>query len=345
MKVRVVISRTEAPESRMRRDLLIRGAALTASAALPLQSWAANPALGVVSFPGPSISSHSKVIITKNALDKKHSWDLRWELRPTSDAYYNDFVTGVYESIDFGGLNVFANLHNRGVPLKIVQATVRWPVPVVAHTSANIESLAELKGKKIAVGKASFAYAHLTGALRNYAVDLDKDTELSNVDFFQALPRLRRGDFDAAVLLFEHAIQLVAEQPNDYVILGDASAEFAKSIGVKAIYQYQAIRTDWLEKNAGAVTNVIATYQDSAEFFKKRPQDAVKLLTLPSDQGGANLNEQIGTVAYITGTSKGLKTEHVARPVSDIKSEAMVELEAYRRLGLIEKIPAPSFFL
>jgi ABC-type nitrate/sulfonate/bicarbonate transport system substrate-binding protein len=285
------------------------------------------------------------VIITKNAFDKKHGWDLRWELRPTSDAYYNDFVTGVYESIDFGGLNVFANLHNRGVPLKIVQATVRWPVPVVARTNANIKSLADLKGKKVAVGRASFAYAHLSGALRNHGIDLDKDTELSNVDFFQAFPRLRRGDFDAAVLLFEHAIQLITEQPNDFVILGDASAEFAKSIGVKAIYQYQAVRNDWLEKNPGAVANVIATYQDSADFFSKRPAEAVKLLALPLDQKGANLNEQIGAVAYITGTPKGLKTEHLARPVADIKADAMIELEAYRRLGLIEKVPAPSFFL
>ena len=130
------------------RRRLLQGAGAAAATGLTSQlipgvAHAADPVLGVVSFPGPSISSHSKVIIKKNGLDKKHGWDLRWELRPTSDAFYNDFVSGAYESIDFGGLNVFANLFNKGVPLKLVQATIHWPVPVVVRTDSGIKSLAE----------------------------------------------------------------------------------------------------------------------------------------------------------------------------------------------------------
>jgi ABC-type nitrate/sulfonate/bicarbonate transport system substrate-binding protein len=326
-----------------RRSFLGGAAALAAGSMAPGFAFAQQPPrLGVVSFPGPSISSHSKVIIKKNGFDQKRGWDLKWEIRPTSDAYYNDFVTGVYESIDFGGLHVFGNLHNRGVPLKVVQATVRWPIPVVARTSSGIKTLADLKGKKVAVGRASFAYAHLTGALSNYKLNLEKDTELSNVDFFQAFPRLRRGDFDAAVLLFEHAIQLTREQPNDFVIVADAGAEFAKSIGVPSIYQFQAVRTEWLDKNPGGIDRVIATYRDAAEFFSSKPQEAVKLLALPVDHQGANLAEGIGTGAYVTGVN-GLKTEHLARPVADMRKDLAAELEAYRKLGLIEKIPAASF--
>lgn len=334
------------PLGRIQRRSVLGGAAVLAAGSLVPGFVGAQqqPRLGVVSFPGPSISSHSKVIIKKNGFDQKRGWDLRWEIRPTSDAYYNDFVTGVYESIDFGGLHVFANLHNRGVPLKLVQATVRWPIPVVVRTSSGIRTLADLKGKKVAVGRASFAYAHLTGALSNHKLNLDKDTELNNVDFFQAFPRLKRGDFDAAVLLFEHAIQLTREQPNDFAIIADAGAEFAKSIGVGHIYQFQAVRTDWLEKNPGGIERVIATYRDAAEFVSSKPQEAVKLLALPTDQGGANLAEPIGTAAYVTGVN-GLKTEHLARPVADLRKDLMTELEAYRKLGLIEKMPAASFLL
>jgi NitT/TauT family transport system substrate-binding protein len=335
--------------STVRRRLLqgagAAGALGVASGMLPGLARAQEPTLGVVSFPGPSISSHSKVIIKKNGLDKKHGWNLRWETRPTSDAFYNDFVTGVYESIDFGGLNVFANLFNKGVPLKLVQATVHWPVPVVVRADSGIKSIAELKGKRVAVGRASFAFAYVSASLRAAGLDLEKDTTFTSVDFFQALPRLQRGDFDAAVLLFEHAIKLIQDAPKDFRILFDASTTFAKAIGIPRCYQYQAMRNDWLDKNKGAVTKVVATYRDAAEFFTKRAPEAVKLLALPVAEGGANLIEPVGNVAYVTGTPEGLKTLHGARPVGEMKKDIMTELEAYRAAGLIEKIPADSIFL
>ena len=59
------------------RRRLLQGAGAAAATGLTSQlipgvAHAADPVLGVVSFPGPSISSHSKVIIKKNGLDKKH---------------------------------------------------------------------------------------------------------------------------------------------------------------------------------------------------------------------------------------------------------------------------------
>lgn len=328
-----------------RRRLLGGATAVAAVGLTPGFARASETQLGVVAFPGPSISAHSKVVIKKNELDRKRGWNLRWETRPTSDAYYNDFVNGAYESIDLGGLNIFANLHNKGVPLKLVQATVRWPTPLVVRTAAGVRSIGDLRGKKVAVGRASFAFAFLTGTLRNANLNLEKDTELSNVDFFQALPRLRRGDFDAAVLLFEHAIQLMNEQPNDYAILCDTGAEFARFLGVRSAFNYQAVRTDWLDRNPGAIDRVIATYRDSAEFFAKRAPEAVKQLAMPLDQQGANLNERVGTVAYVTGTAGGLKTEWVARSAAELRADMQLELEAYRSLGLIERLPAASFYL
>lgn len=332
------------------RRRLLRGVGAAAASALsplllPSAARAADPSLGVVSFPGPSISSHSKVIIKKNGFDRKHGWDLRWEIRPTSEAFYNDFVSGAYESIDFGGLNVFANLFNKGVPLKLVQATIHWPVPVVVRADSGVKSLAELRGKRIAAGRASFAFAYVSAALRAAGIDLEKDTTFTSVDFFQALPRLQRGDFDAAVLLFEHAIKLLQDAPNDFRILFDASTEFSKAIGIPRCYQYQAVRTDWLDENKGVVDKVMATYRDTAEFFTSKGAEAVKLLVLPIANGGANLADAVGSVEYVSGTAQGLKTVHVAKPVGEMKREIMVELEAYRTAGLIEKVPSDAIFL
>jgi hypothetical protein len=66
---------------------------------------------------------------------------------------------------------------------------------------------------------------------------------------------------------------------------------------------------------------------------------------MPNNAGGANLAESVGTVEYVTGTTEGLKTVHLSRPVGEIKRDVMAELEAYRRAGLIEKLPSEAIFL
>ncbi len=161
--------------STSRRNILRGlGAGAAAAALLPRRAHAAGPKLGIVSFPGPSISSHSKVIIKKAGLDQKHGWELDWAVRPTSDAYYNDFVNGSYASIDFGGLNVFANLFNKGVPLKLVQATVRWPCPIVVRSNSGLKAIADLKGKKVGVDRSSFVYAYVATIAQRAGFDIEK---------------------------------------------------------------------------------------------------------------------------------------------------------------------------
>jgi ABC-type nitrate/sulfonate/bicarbonate transport system substrate-binding protein len=326
-----------------RRDLLLGLAGGVAAATLlPRGARAAGPKLGIVSFPGPSISSHSKVIIKKNGFDQKHGWELDWAIRPTSDAYYNDFVNGTYASIDFGGLNVFANLFNKGVPFKLVQATVRWPSPIVVRAKGPT-TIAELKGKQVGLDRSSFVYAYTATVAKRAGFDIEKDTQFTNLGFFQAVPRFKRGEFDAVNLLFEHAIQLMNEAPGEYRILCDIGAEFAKAIGAQYAYQYQAIRTDWIEQNKGGVERVIATYRDAAEFFEKKPNEAAKLLATPREQGGAALDEVIGTTEYATGTKDGLKTVWTSQLASGLRGQIARELEVYKNVGLIEKVPGDGF--
>jgi ABC-type nitrate/sulfonate/bicarbonate transport system substrate-binding protein len=335
--------------SRVSRRAIVRGfaagAAITASPNLLFSGPArsAESKLGIVSFPGPSISSHSKVIIKKGGLDTKQGWELDWQIRPTTEAYYNDFVSGAYDAIDFGGLNVFANLFNKGVPLQVVQATVRWPLPVVVRAEAKIKVIEDLKGSKLGVDRSSFAYAYMSTIARSHGFDLEKDVQVTNVGFFQAVPRLKRGDFEAAVLLFEHAIQLLQDAPNEFRLLCDANAEFAKSIGAKNAYQYQAIKAGWIKDNPGGVARVLATYRDLSAFFTNEPKKAVELLALPADKGGANLSEAVGGVAYVTGTKEGYKTIWTSEPVSGLGAQIQRELEAYRTVGLIEKLPGSGF--
>lgn len=333
-----------------RRDMLRNGSfALTAAtfaAATPRLSFGAEqalPKLSVMSFPGPAISSHPKVIIKKEGLDKKHGWDMDVVVRNSSEAYYNDFISGGFDAWDLGGVFALGRLAAKGVPLRIVRATLRYPFPMVARSESGIKSIKDLKGKKIGIDRATYIYAGLAEAARVNGFDLEKDAEIVNIGLLQAIPRLQRGDVDAVVLLFEMGLKLQMDAPNDYYIAFDCDTERARAIGVKSLYQYLAIRTDWLDAHKDLIPGVVASYTDMAGFFATQPRDAVKLLAVSRDDGGAELAEPIGTMEYVTGTSDGLKTQWTSLSAAELQGDIFRELDLYKRAGMLDELPNKNF--
>ncbi|MGE3924422.1 MAG: ABC transporter substrate-binding protein [Lautropia sp.] len=296
------------------------------------------PKLRIVSFPGPSISSHSKVIIKNAGLDRKHGWELDWVIRTSSESYYNDFISGAFDSFDYSGLPVLANFYNKGVPFKIVQATMRGPFPMMAASNVSAKRLRDLKGKRLGVDRGSYIMAYMAAMARADGLDIEKDFSVVNVSLLQARARLIRGDFDAAPMVFEHGLQFVSEVPG-YRMLFDAAAEFAQAIGVKEVYQYHAIRNDWTDKHHALIPNLHATYKELGDFIVANPERAIAYLAMSNAAGGANFPPELGRIDYVTGTKEGYKTVWLSRPVAQLKTEIERELKAYVDLGLIAKMP------
>jgi ABC-type nitrate/sulfonate/bicarbonate transport system substrate-binding protein len=318
------------------------GAALVSSTS-HLSAQGSSPKLGMVSFPTGN-SAHSKIWIRHNQLDQKYGWLLDWEVRNTVEAYYGDFNTGVYPCIDLAGLNVLANLYNKGVPFQMVQASFSQVVPLVARADANIRTVADLKGKRIGSDRTSFISAYLRAYLRTNGLDIEKDVQFVNVNLLQALPRLQRGDFDAATLQLEHILPVLQAGAKDLVIFAEIAGEFAKALGVSRTYQYMAVRRDWLAANPAVVPAVMKSYADMAAFIKSDTAAAVALLEPAPGKGGAGLPKELGMVSYGTGIAGGRTNIWTSIPVAEIKLQIRAELAFYKEIGFIEKVPDDGFF-
>lgn len=302
------------------------------------------PSLGMVSFPAGN-SAHSKIWIKHNKFDAKHNWNLDWQIRNTVESYYGDFNNGVYGGLDLAGLNVLANLYNRGVPFKIVAASLSSLVTLITAKGAKISSPADLKGKRIATDRTSFYFAYLRAYLRAHGIDVEKDMEFTNVNLLQLIPRFQRGDFDAAVIQPETAIQqLVNAAPDKFEVFEEIGTAFARTIGAQRTYQFMAVRTDWLGRNPGVIERVIASYQDMSAYVKANAAEATALLEPAPDKGGAGLPRDIGMAVYGTGIKNGLTHTWTGVPVGGLKQQIMAELAVYKDFGFIEKVPDDGFF-
>jgi ABC-type nitrate/sulfonate/bicarbonate transport system substrate-binding protein len=330
-----------------RRSAIVGSAAImTGAAGFPSLSFAqAMPKLAGVSFSLSSISSQGATIIKKLGLDKKHGWELDVVVRNSTEAYYNDFISGGFDAWHIGGVYTMGRLASKGVPITLVAATLRYPYPMVARADSGIKSIADLKGKKIGIDRAGYMYVGLVEIAKTAGIDLEKDCQIVNMGLLQTIPRLQRGDCDASPMLFEQGLQLTQDAPNQFHIPFDCDLERARAFGAKALYQYLAIRTSWIETNKAIIPNIVASYKDMADFYRANAPEAVQILSSSKDQGGAELKPAIAGAMYLTGILGGLKTVWTAIPAAEVEEDIFKELEKYKDSNLLDKLPDRKTFV
>lgn len=304
------------------------------SADLPLFRIGCTPA---------TISQHPSVIFERTGIDRKNGWRIQTNPRAAPQALYNDLLTGVYDAIPYGALNTFANMYNRGAPIKLAQASAAYPFPLVAKTESGINTVKDLKGRKIGVSRASYAYAYLSAILRANGLDIEKDTQVVDAAFLQAPLLLDRGDFDATFFLIEYLISAEMKTPGRLKAVVEPSAEFAKLVGQPEAYLYMAVREEWIARNRELMPKVMAGYKQLGEFASSNPKEVAAHLAKPVAEGGIELAPEIGNAMY--AGFQGMKVKWTSRPAAELRDALKRELQLYVDLKMIEKMPDDGFFV
>jgi len=339
--------------SKITRRAVLRSVAATAvgatSLTLPRHATAQTlPTAGLCSFPGPSISAHPMAIVKARNLDTANGWNLNWEIRTTLAAWVNDFYTGAYEGLHFSGANYLATAYNKGTPIQLVGASASYPWPVLARTDRGIESIRDLKGKKLGIPKSSYIYAYMYAAFKQAGMNLETDAKVENLDVLQAPHLLERGDYDAATILVEQSIMLEKDAPGRFKVLFYPHIEVAKVLGRPVMYQFLVMRRPWLEANKGAADAILRTFTQVQRFLDEDISGAAAILGPKTEvsnargSGGAALPEFVVKRMYQEGFFGG-KMRWYGIPARELKTEIWKELQLYKEAGLIEQIPDEKF--
>ena len=326
--------------------------ALGAAAGLVFAAGAAEaqaPTAGLSSFPGPSISAHPMAIIKAQKLDEKNGWNLDWQIRTTFTPWVNDYLSGAYHGLHFSGINYLVTNYNKGAPIRIVGASATYPWPLIVKANAGVNSLKDLKGKKVGVPKASYIWAYLRAIMVRDGLDPEKDLKVDNIDILQAIQLVERGDFDAAMPLLEHTIALEKNQPGAYKVLMFPDQEVAKMLGRERMYQVLTMRADWRAANKGGGAKVLKTLAEAQTFVDKDVPAAIKVLEPKTavsggqGSGGAALEPYIIEAMYKNGFH-GRKMSWYGIPAKDLLVQLKAEMKLYLDAGMIDKLPDDGIF-
>ncbi|MEZ0366365.1 aliphatic sulfonate ABC transporter substrate-binding protein [Mycobacterium sp. pUA109] len=192
-------------------------------------------------------------------------------------------------ALDFGSTAGAAALAARanGTPIKVVQiwAKPEWAALVVAKDSP-LTSVADLRGKKIAVTKGTDPYYFLLQALATAGLSR-KDVEIVNLQHADGKTALERGDVDAWSGLDPFIAQTVQEQGSRFLY---RNPDFNTYGVLNAREEVISSRPDVVQ----SVTNV---YQEARTWATAHPDELTQLLAREAKISSSVAKEELQRTA------------------------------------------------
>jgi sulfonate transport system substrate-binding protein len=174
------------------------------------------------------------------------------------------------KALDFGSTAGSAALVARanGTPIKIIDVYSKpeWTALVVGKNSP-VNSVADLRGKKIAVTKGTDPYFFLLQSLATAGLS-PGDVEIVNLQHADGKTALERGDVDAWSGLDPFMAQTVQQQGSRLLY---RNPDF-NSYGVLNV------REDFSSAHPDAVQSVVNSYEEARKWAKAHPDELAALL-------------------------------------------------------------------
>lgn len=224
------------------------------------------------------------------------------------------------KALDFGSTAGSAALVARanGSPIKVVDlyAGGEWTALLVTKNSP-INSVSDLKGKKVAVTKGTDPYFFLLQSLGTAGLS-PSDIEIVNLQHADGKTALERGDVDAWSGLDPFIAQTIQQQGSRFIYRNPSFNS----------YGYLNAREDYIATNPDAVQAVVNSYEEARKWAKAHPDQLAALLasqaSIPLSVAQEELSRTLVDIDPVPGDPQRAvltRIEPIAVADSDIKSD------------------------
>ena len=226
------------------------------------------------------------LVVRDQRLLESHGYNVTWLLSAGSNKANEGLRS---QALDFGSTAGSAALVARanGTPIKIIDVYSKpeWTALVVAKNS-SINSVADLKRKKIAVTKGTDPYFFLLQSLATEGLS-PADVEIINLQHADGKTALERGDVDAWSGLDPFMAQTVQQQGSRVLY---RNRDF-NSYGVLNV------REDFSTAHPDAVQSVVNSYEEARKWAKAHPDELAALLASQANVTSSVAQEELRRTA------------------------------------------------
>jgi ABC-type nitrate/sulfonate/bicarbonate transport system substrate-binding protein len=258
-----------------RRKLAALAAAAAVFAFAPGAHAQGKPVIKVSSLTLPVFNPLVWNIMKARGLDAKHGFELDIHAYPSIAAFYAAFATGETDVL-IGGPTIFQKLSQEGVPLRIIGSGFTLADLVIFAKDPAIKTLADLKGKQLAIDMGGSQYQVVKIYSIAKGIDLGKDITVVNANFGVARAQLEAGRVDAA-LVIEPLASISAKQHPDWHVIFNGAQGWKEITGESGWEIVPAMRADFIAKNPKAPQMLLAALQDTAKVMETETAAADKI--------------------------------------------------------------------
>jgi ABC-type nitrate/sulfonate/bicarbonate transport system substrate-binding protein len=255
---------------------------LVAAAVIALSSAAAvqaqdKPTIRVSSLTLPVFNPLVWNILKARGFDEKHGFVLDAKAYPSISAFYAAFATGETDVL-IGGPTVLQKLYNEGVPVRIIGSGFTLGDLVIFARDKSIKSLADLKGKQLAIDMGGSQFQVVKIYANAKGIDLGKDITVVNANFAVARAQLEAGRVDAA-LVIEPLASIINKQRPDWHVIFNGAEGWKEITGDAGWEIVPAMRADLIAKHPDAPKKLLAALADTAAVMHKETAAGDKIAT------------------------------------------------------------------
>ncbi|WP_052255081.1 aliphatic sulfonate ABC transporter substrate-binding protein [Salinicoccus sp. YB14-2] len=193
--------------------------------------------------------------------------DVSWTLSHGSNKAL-EFLNS--NSVDFGSSAGAAALMSKanGAPIKnvYIYSQPEWTA-LVKSADSDVESVGDLKGKKVAATLGTDPYIFLLRAMEEEGLS-QEDVEIVNVQHSDGATTLNNGGVDAWAGLDPHMARLEV----------DSGAELFYRNPDFNTYGFLNVREEFAEEHPEYVSRVIEVYEKAREWIQENPEEAAEIL-------------------------------------------------------------------
>ena len=214
-------------------------------------------------------------IMKAQDFDAKNGFELDIHPYPSISAFYAAFATGETDVL-IGGPTIFQKLFQEGVDLRIIGTGFTLADLVIFAKDPTIKSLADLKGKQLAIDMGGSQFQVVKIYANAKGIDLGKDIIVVNANFGVARAQLEADRVDAA-LVIEPLASLSAKAHADWHVIFNGAEGWKEITGTDGWEIVPAMRADAIARVPGGPKMVLAALQDVAKFMTSNTADADKI--------------------------------------------------------------------
>src|ERR1700756_2721686 len=201
-------------------------------------------------------------VMKARGIDAKHGFELDIHAYPSISAFYAAFATGETDVL-IGGPTVLQKLAQEGVPVRIFGTGFTLADLVIFAKDDKIKSLADLKGKQLAIdmGGSQFQVVKMYATAKG--IDLGKDITVVNANFAVARAQLEAGRVDAA-LVIEPLASIITKQNPDWHPIFNGADGWKEITGQSGWEIVPAMRADAIQRVPDGPKMLLAALADVA---------------------------------------------------------------------------------